>query len=267
MSGRRWCRVAPLVAVVLVAGCTAATGGKAVPARNQLPHPVLGETVKQVLLDAGAVSKLLGRTFQVVSQFPPSFGGIEMLVDDYPLASPAECVGVVYMTHKAAYPSASVKNIARALWQQAGASAAATDVAEGVVAFPTAADANALFAKFTDQWRRCDGTTLTVPSSSLPRTASAACVLRIRLSRRVFRETPARIRFCRPSLKFVPLECGELLGRGRGRLGRQHRPDGSAVRHGRCGCRRARHDGQGERAELTVTPACWRSRPKTPHRS
>lgn len=166
MSGRRWCRVAPLVAVVLVAGCTAATGGKAVPARNQLPHPVLGETVKQVLLDAGAVSKLLGRTFQVVSQFPPSFGGGEMLVDDYPLASPAECVGVVYMTHKAAYPSASVKNIARALWQQEGASATATDVAEGVVAFPTAADANALFAKFTDQWRRCDGTTLTVPSSS-----------------------------------------------------------------------------------------------------
>jgi len=40
-----------------------------------------------------------------------------------------------------------------------------TSVKEGVVSLPTAADANALFAKFSQQWQKCDGTTLPLPDS------------------------------------------------------------------------------------------------------
>ncbi|WAC93247.1 sensor domain-containing protein [Mycobacterium sp. Aquia_213] len=163
--------MAPLMAVLLATGCAATTGGTARPAPNQLPHPVIGEKVKQVPLDAAALSKLLDRSFQAVSQFPPSFGGGEMLIDAYPLASPAGCVGVVYMTHKSVYQSADVKNVAQALWQQEESSASAIDVAEGVVALPTTAAASALFAKFTEQWKQCDGKTLTVPSSSFTQNA------------------------------------------------------------------------------------------------
>ena len=162
----RWRRVAPLVAVLLATGCTATTGGKAAPAPNLLPHPVTGSTVNQVLLDDAALSKLLDRSFQAVSQIPPVFGGGEMLQDDYPSAAPAECVGVVYMTQKSVYQSAKVKNVAIEFWQQQGSSATAIDVAESVVAVSTIADANALFVRFSEQWKQCDGKTLTAPSSS-----------------------------------------------------------------------------------------------------
>jgi hypothetical protein len=165
MSGR-WCRVAPLVAVLLATGCTATTGGKAAPAPNLLPHPVMGSTVNQVLLDDAALSKLLDRSFQAVSQIPPVFGGAEMLQDDYPSAAPAECVGVVYMTQKSVYQSAKVKNVAIEFWQQQGSSATAIDVAESVVAVSTITDANALFVRFAEQWKQCDGKTLTAPPSS-----------------------------------------------------------------------------------------------------
>jgi hypothetical protein len=165
MSGR-WCRVAPLVAVLLATGCTATTGGKAAPAPNLLPHPVTGSTVNQVLLDDAALSKLLDRSFQAVSQIPPVFGGAEMLQDDYPSAAPAECVGVVYMTQKSVYQSAKVENVAIEFWQQQGSSATAIDIAESVVAVSTIADANALFVRFAEQWKQCDGKTLTAPSSS-----------------------------------------------------------------------------------------------------
>jgi PknH-like protein len=160
-----------MVVAALAVGCDAVVDGAGKPAPNQLPHPVIGDKVKKVLLDAGDLSKLLDRTFQAVSQFPPSFGGAEMLIDDYPLASPTECVGVVYMAHKSAYQSADVRNIAQALWQQEGSSAQSIDVAEGVVALPTAADAGALFARFAEQWKQCEGKTLSVPGSSFTQNA------------------------------------------------------------------------------------------------
>lgn len=37
---------------------------------------------------------------------------------------------------------------------------------EGVVALPSAAAADDLFARFSAQWKECDGTTLTVPASA-----------------------------------------------------------------------------------------------------
>jgi hypothetical protein len=158
---------ATLMAVAaLAAGCDAVVSGAARPAPNLLPRPVIGETVKQVPLDAAALSKLLARRFQAISQFPPVFGGAEILDDAYPDVSPTECLGVVYMTQKSVYQSAGVRNIATELWQQEGDPSTAADIAEGVVALPTKADADALFAKFTEQWRHCDGKTVSVPSSS-----------------------------------------------------------------------------------------------------
>ena len=73
---------------------------------------------------------------------------------------------MVYSTQKSVYQSARVSNIATELWRQEGYAPTATDIAESVIALPTMADANALFARFSEQWKQCDGKTLNVPSSS-----------------------------------------------------------------------------------------------------
>ncbi len=64
------------------------------------------------------------------------------------------------MMQQSVYQASDVKNVAVETWRPAAMSAAVTRVKEGVVSLPTAADANALFAKFSQQWQRCDGKTL-----------------------------------------------------------------------------------------------------------
>jgi PknH-like extracellular domain len=46
-----------------------------------------------------------------------------------------------------------------------------TSVKEGVVSLPTAADAGALFAKFSQRWQKCDGSTTPLPGSLVRLTA------------------------------------------------------------------------------------------------
>jgi hypothetical protein len=157
---------AMLVAAGMTVSCSVVSDGMAKPAPNLKPRSVVGEPVKQLPLDAAALSQLLGRQFAPVSQFPPVFGGADILDDAYPAASPAECVGVVYMTQKTVYRFATVANVATQLWQQEGDPPTVTDVAESVVALPAMSDATTLFARFSEQWKRCDGKTLTVPSSN-----------------------------------------------------------------------------------------------------
>ncbi len=76
-------------------------------------------------------------------------GGNKILDDAYLSTSPAECTGVVYMTQKSVYQSAPVKNVATALWQEDGYAPTAIDIAEEVIAVPSAGDADALFARFS----------------------------------------------------------------------------------------------------------------------
>ncbi len=155
-----WCAVA---ALLLATGCTATINGTVVPAPDLAPRPLTGSKVMQVLLDGKALSKLLNQPMRAAPPFPPVFGGSEKLVTRYGLAAPADCVGVVYMTHRNAYRSAAVTNVAGELWP-ADASGEVSAVQEGIVSLATAADARALFARFSEQWKQCEGKTVTVPS-------------------------------------------------------------------------------------------------------
>jgi hypothetical protein len=150
--------------MLLATGCTATTGGKTVPAPNVVSRPLTGPTIKQVMLDGAALSKLLNQPFLGAPPFPPVLGGREKLRDRYRSASPADCAGVIDMTQKTAYQSADVTTVAEESWRADGNSVKVTGVDEGVVALRTAADAAALFARFSAQWQKCDGTTVTVPS-------------------------------------------------------------------------------------------------------
>lgn len=151
---------------VLAEGCHVTVGGSAHSAPSAPPSPPTGSTIKQALLDGDALAKFLNQPFKISSGFPPLFGGREELDGRYESASPAECVGVVYMTQKSAYQSADIRNIAREVWQHDGRSVKVDEVDESVVSLPTAADAEALFANFSAQWKACDGQTLTLPSGT-----------------------------------------------------------------------------------------------------
>ncbi len=149
---------------LLAAGCTVVVGGTARPAPNLRSRPLTGQTVKQVLLDDAALSKILDQSFKTDPRFPPRFGGPETLQDDGS-ASPADCLGVALMLQRSVYQSANVKDVAVER-SRAARSVKVIGVKEGVVALPTAADAEALFAKFSQQWQKCDGTTLPLPGSA-----------------------------------------------------------------------------------------------------
>ena len=57
--------------------------------------------------------------------------------------------------------AAQVKDVASQSWWNNGEPAQVISVLEGVVSLPSAAQARALFAKFSGQWQQCKGTTMT----------------------------------------------------------------------------------------------------------
>jgi hypothetical protein len=147
---------------LLAAGCTATIGGTARPPANLTPRLLAGQTINQVLLGDESLSRILNQSFKIDRRFPPQFGGRETLQNDGS-ASPVDCLGVATMLHQSVYQSSNVKDVAVETWRHAAMRAEVTSVKEGVVSLPTAADAHALFAKFSQQWQKCDGTTLPLP--------------------------------------------------------------------------------------------------------
>jgi hypothetical protein len=148
-----------MVVAALAAGCGAVVDGTAKPAPNLKPRPLTGETVRQVLLDDAALSRILSQPF--VARKPPEFGGPDKLYQADRSVSPAGCQGVTAMLQKSVYQSADVKDVASESWWNNGEPAQVISVIEGVVTLPSAAQAEALFAKFSEQWQQCQGTTTT----------------------------------------------------------------------------------------------------------
>lgn len=156
-----------LTALALTAACTSAVDGHARPARNLKPRPLGDETVKQVLLDDGAVSRLLQQPLAADPESPPWFGGAEKLRHPFDDASPADCLGVAVLMEKNAYQTAKLTTVAGESWWHTGGLARVISVFEGVATLPSAADADALFATFAEQWKRCEGRTLTLPGDAM----------------------------------------------------------------------------------------------------
>jgi hypothetical protein len=145
-----------VVAAALAVGCGAVIDGTARPAPNLKPRPLTGDNVRQVPLDDVALSTMLGQPF--VGRMPPEFGGPDQLASRI---SPARCLGVTAMLQKSVYEPAEVKDVALESWWNNGDPAQVISVMEGVVTLPTVAQAEALFAKFSEQWQQCDGATTT----------------------------------------------------------------------------------------------------------
>lgn len=162
--------VATLVAVPLAAGCTVVVGGTVRPAPGMTPRPLIGQAVKQVLLGQAQLSTLLDQSFHSDPLRPPVLVGgsaLDRLVDMD--ASPRECAGVVFELQKSSYRPAGVQDVEQESWWNSSrydAHPAVIRVHDGVVAVPAAKEADTLFAQFSQQWQRCDGTTVTSNSTS-----------------------------------------------------------------------------------------------------
>jgi PknH-like extracellular domain len=81
---------------------------------------------------------------------------------------------VVFELGKSGYQAADIDNVAQESWRTAGVRGVKViHVSEAVVALPTAAAADALFAKFTQEWNRCNDATvhLNFPSGGDPTAA------------------------------------------------------------------------------------------------
>jgi len=169
----RW-RLAVLLAVVVsAAGCSAMVGGTARPASSPAPRSLSGRTIERVLLGDTALSRIVKQPLNIDPHFPPLFGGPEALQGDTSVW-PVDCIGVAVMMQPSVDRFSIVSNGALATWRPDATSAAVTRVKEGVISLPTPADAEALFARFSEQWQRCDGET--VPF------AGGAFRLRVRIS-------------------------------------------------------------------------------------
>jgi hypothetical protein len=155
-----------LVAALAV-GCGGVVNGTAKPAPNLKPRLLSGDTVRRVPLDDVALSRMLGQPF--VGRMPPEFGGPDKLYSQIP---PADCLGVTAMLQKSVYESAEVKDFASESWWNNGDPAQVISVMEGVVTLPTAAQAEALFAKFSEQWQHCDGAKATEQTGPIKTTTT-----------------------------------------------------------------------------------------------
>lgn len=149
--------LAALIAVLLMTGCTETITGTAglAPSAGRVP------AIKRVLFDGTALARLLAQPFQPYPHYS-DFGGVDKLGSGWDNGQPADCIGVVHLMQRVTYASAPIQLTAGEMWVHKGDSERVDSVQQGIVALGTDADANALFTKFTAQWRRCDGTTLLV---------------------------------------------------------------------------------------------------------
>ncbi len=117
-----------------------------------------------MLLGDKMLSRILNQPFVIDSRFPPRFGGPEAL-QDLGSSAPADCLGVAEMLHQSVYGASKVNDVAVEAWRHAAPPAQLTSIKEGVVSLATAADANALFSRFAQQWQSCDGHKVPLPDA------------------------------------------------------------------------------------------------------
>lgn len=215
-----------LLAVLGATACTQVADGTVRSARGLTPRPLTGQAVKQVLLDDSELSKMLNQPFKGSADFPPRFGGRDLLfgLD----ASPSECAEVEFELHKNSYGRADIRNAAQEVWWTARLrNVKVISVTESVVALPSAVAADALFATLTQQWNRCNGTTVTsdFPSGRGP----TAVISGVRAADSVLAATVDAVNsFMITSARAVGVRVNCLVEVGVAFFS-DHRPDGTAV--------------------------------------
>jgi hypothetical protein len=163
-----------LVTVMVSAGCTHTVAGNVVGAPDLTRRPLSAEAIQQVPLDGTELLKILGQN--LMQHDAPAAGGVDQLFDAKAVVSPADCVGLAEVLQKKVYQDAQVKGFAAQTWLTNGEPGKVMLVEQGVVALPTAGQADALFGKFATQWQGCAGGTVTEVSGPVITTDSVGDV-------------------------------------------------------------------------------------------
>jgi len=148
-----------LVAAVLAVGCSPVVAGTSKPAPTLKPRPLTASVLRRVPLDNIALSRMLDQPF--VNRQQPVFGGPDKLGDAGGDGSSADCLGVTAMLQRSVYEPSDVHDVMWETWWNDGDPAQVISVIEGVATLPSAAQAQALFAKFPQQWQQCKDATTT----------------------------------------------------------------------------------------------------------
>lgn len=160
-GGRTRLLILATVVAVAVIGTVAWLASPTGSRKDAPSHLIGGTTVKEVLLTGTELTGLLGQPFQ---ETPGSlvYGDYDDMDNSSP---PGECVGVIDVAPQAVYRSSEVHSYARQTWAApvpAGAEFRPLNtkvmfVKEAVVALPSAEEARAVFTKFAEHWKHCDG--------------------------------------------------------------------------------------------------------------
>jgi PknH-like protein len=148
-----------VVAAALAVGCSPVVAGTAKPAPNLKPRPLTASVLRRVPLDNTALSRMLDQPF--VNRQQPVFGGPDKLGDADGGGSSADCLAVTAMLQRSVYEPSDVQDVMWETWWNDGDPAQVISVIEGVATLPSAAQAQALFAKFPQQWQQCKDATTT----------------------------------------------------------------------------------------------------------
>lgn len=199
--------VAVLSIGLLATGCTVVVDGKAQPPPRLAHRSLTGQTIRQVLLGDETLTRILNEPFIIDRRLPPRFGGPEALEYIGP-ASPGDCLGAAEMLHQSVYQSGRVTDVAVETWRHAAMSAKLTGIKEAVVSLVGADDANALFARFAQQWQKCEGQAVVLPDRVLRLKSK---ITNIQIAPTVLAATTATA-FDTPSADVVAIPAGRAIG-------------------------------------------------------
>lgn len=137
---------------MLLAGCAHTVNGAAEPVTTAL----------KVLPTESEITGAAGNALSTFG-FQPFIGGVEILPDGYRTeadASPIGCVAVTDTAPRVVYEPVRVAEAARQSYFNWDEGVATSGADAAVVQLSTADAAQRAFTSFTQQWQRCDGTTV-----------------------------------------------------------------------------------------------------------
>jgi PknH-like extracellular domain len=149
--------IAAVCAAVLTAGCAVTVAGKGEPARDSAGIVGVGRSITDVLPTRAELAAVL-RSPVEDSGFPPSVGDSDVLSSFLPEDA---CAGVAYPMLKDPYRGTPVRAVADKNWSGVDTR---FRVQVGAVALASPRDARAVFARFVEQWQRCQGKSVVLKS-------------------------------------------------------------------------------------------------------
>lgn len=162
MTLTRWTPViAVLSAAVLSTGCVRVVDGTV--SHTGAVQRDITVSAKDILPDAEEVRAAVGN--DLPAHEPPLVGGIDLLANgirNNSDAAPIECIGAISVALRVVYEKGPVTAAATQTYWNYDFGVAASSAHAAVIKLATAPEAQRLFASFAQQWRQCEGTTVTM---------------------------------------------------------------------------------------------------------